>query len=604
MGVKGTYRIRKKHEQDISRGGGARLSFPVETSEPELESRAMKNKQPERKLRPGIGLTRHLIGGVLGLAVISLICARASAQNLFAVDAVQGNYGNIDEFTPNGVRSVFASGLTSPFAMAFDSGGNLFVADGGNENAGSGAVYKFTPAGVRTTFALGLSNPAGLAFDSAGNLFAAEFGEINGLPGTGRIYKFTPNGVRSTFASGLFEPQGLAFDRAGNLFVAVFGGVYKFTPTGLRTTFASGLTHPFALAFDSGGNLFVADGGDPWDYPPVAGAVYKFTPTGLRSTIVSDMGGGLAIDSTDNLFVGESHREQRTLVGSILKITPSGVRTTFASRIVGAMAFQRIQTPTPTLVNISARGFVETGDNVLISGFIVTGSDSQQIITRGLGPTLTQFNVSGVLADPFVSLLDGTGNVLYNNDNWKDTQQAAIQATGLAPPNNLESAILRTLPPGNYTAVLSGKNSTTGIGLLEVYSTPSGLTNVSIRGFVGTGDHVLIGGFSSSGGNGNIQLIIRALGATLTQFGVSGALADPTLSLIDGNGNVVAFNDNWKNTQKTAIQNSGFAPPNDLESAILATLPNGNYTAIVSGRNGATGVGLLEVYKVAVAVNQ
>src|SRR6266487_1389453 len=188
----------------------------------------MKNKQAETKLRSDIALTRHLISGILCLAVISLTCSKASAQNLFAVDAVQGNYGNIDEFTPNGVRSVFASGLTSPFAMAFDSGGNLFVADGGNENAGSGAVYKFTP-----------------------------------------------NGVRSTFASGLFEPQGLAFDRAGNLFVAVFGGVYKFTPTGLRTTFASGLTHPFALAFDSGGNLFVADGGDPWAYPdPVPGGVY------------------------------------------------------------------------------------------------------------------------------------------------------------------------------------------------------------------------------------------------------------------------------------------------------------------------------------------
>jgi hypothetical protein len=160
------------------------------------------------------------------------------------------------------------------------------------------------------------------------------------------------------------------------------------------------------------------------------------------------------------------------------------------------------------------------------------------------------------------------------------------------------------LQPGNYTAVLSGKNSTTGVGLLEVYSAPSGLTNVSIRGFVGTGDNVMIGGFSSSGGNGSIQLIIRALGRTLTQFGVNGALADPTLALIDGNGNVVAFNDNWKNTQQSTIQATGFAPPNDLESATLATLRNGNYTAIVSGKNGATGVGLLEVYKVAVAGNQ
>jgi hypothetical protein len=151
---------------------------------------------------------------------------------------------------------------------------------------------------------------------------------------------------------------------------------------------------------------------------------------------------------------------------------------------------------------------------------------------------------------------------------------------------------------------MHGKNSITGIGLLEVNSTSSGLTNVSTRGFVGTGDHVLIGGFSSSGGNGSIQLVIRALGPTLTKFGVNGALADPTLLLVNGNGNLIATNDNWKNTQQSTIQATGFAPPNDLESAIFATLPNGNYTAIVTGKNGATGVSLLEVYKVAVASNQ
>src|SRR6266568_8200893 len=215
----------------------ARLSFPVETSEPELESRAMKNKQTETKSRSGISLTRHLISGVLCLAVIRLIYSSVSAQNLFAVDVdpVTGGFtGSIDEFTPNGVRSIFASGLTTPFNLACDSGGNLFVADAGNENAGSGAVYKFTPAGVRTTFALGLSVPVGVAFDSAGNVFATEFYSCF-------IYKFTPSGVRSTFASGLVEPQGLAFDRAGNLFVAESGSgsILKFTPDGVRTTFAS-----------------------------------------------------------------------------------------------------------------------------------------------------------------------------------------------------------------------------------------------------------------------------------------------------------------------------------------------------------------------------
>jgi hypothetical protein len=558
----------------------------------------MKNKQAETKWRSGVGLTRHLIAGVLCLAVISLICARASAQNLFAVGVnptTGGFTGSIDEFTPNGVRSTFGSGLTSPFALAFDSGGNLFVADAGNENAGSGAVYKFTPAGVRTTFALGLSNPAGLAFDSAGNLFAAEFGEINGGPGTGRIYKFTPNGVRTIFASGLFEPQGLAFDRAGNLFVAAGGTVSKFTPTGVHTAFASGLTTPFALAFDSGGNLFVADGGDPWTTPPVPGGVYKFTPTGLRSTIFSDMSGGLAIDSADNLFVG--------LAGSILKISPSGVRTTFASRSVGAMAFQRnlAPNPAPTLVNFSTRASVQTGQGVTIAGFILTGTDSKQVVVRGLGPTLTQYGVSGALADPTLQLVDGSGKSIFINDNWKETQQAGIQATGLAPHNDAESAIRIALQPGNYTAILAGKNGATGVGLVEVYdiekSVSSALTNVSTRGFVGTDQNVMIAGFITEGGNGSTQVVVRGLGPTLTQFGVSGALADPALTLVDSNGNIVRGNNNWKDSQQVAIQATGLAPSDDLEAAIIVTVAPGNYTAILSGNGGGTGIALVEVYK-------
>ena len=321
--MKGNYRIRKKHGQDISREDGARLSFPVETSEPELESRAMKNKQTEAKSRSGFGLTRHLVSGVLCLAVISLICSNASAQNLFAVDL---NNGNIDEFAPNGVRSTIAFGLNYPAGLAFDQAGNLFVADGG-------AIDKFTPAGVRTTFASGLS-PRGLTFDNAGNLFVTD-------AGSGAVYKFTPAGVRTTFASGLSLPHGLAFDRAGNLFVSAGDGVsnpgtvYKFTPAGVRTTFASGLFYPLALAFDSTGNLFVADGGFAFDLI-FGAAVYKFTPSGVRSTVASEndqvpvIPNGLAIDSADNLFVAGGPG------GSILKFTPSGVRTTFASRFIPA----------------------------------------------------------------------------------------------------------------------------------------------------------------------------------------------------------------------------------------------------------------------------
>ena len=267
-------------------------------------------------------------------------------------------------------------------------------------------------------------------------------------------------------------------------------------------------------------------------------------------------------------------------------------------------------TPTPTpagtsrLGNISTRGLVQTGSGVTVAGFIVTGTDSKTVVLRGLGPTLSQppFNIPGTLADPTLQLFDGSGHPMWFNDNWKDTQQAQIQATGRAPPNDFESAILQVLPPGNYTAILSGKNGTTGVGLVEVYDISPGvfaqLTNVSTRGFVGTGQQVMIGGFITSGGNGAAQVVVRGLGPTLSQppFNLSGTLADPVVTLVDGNGNVVQNNNDWKNTQQAAIQATGLAPPNDLEAAVLATVTAGHYTAILSGNGSATGIGLVEVY--------
>ena len=255
---------------------------------------------------------------------------------------------------------------------------------------------------------------------------------------------------------------------------------------------------------------------------------------------------------------------------------------------------------TTNISNFSTRASVQTGQGVTIAGFIVTGgADFKPIVVRGLGPTLAQppFNIPGVLADPTLQLFNnGGGYPLWFNDNWKDTQEAAIQAAGLPPPNDLESAIVTILGEGNYTAILSGKNRTTGVGLVEVYDTGAGaeLTNVSTRGFVGTGDNVLIAGFIASGGDG---VVVRGLGPTLAQFGVSGALADPVVTLMDGNGNVVQTNNNWKDTEQAAIKATGFAPPNDLEAAILAPVPAGNYTAILSGNGGGTGIGLVEVYK-------
>jgi hypothetical protein len=195
-----------------------------------------------------------------------------------------------------------------------------------------------------------------------------------------------------------------------------------------------------------------------------------------------------------------------------------------------------------------------------------------------------------------LELYDGSGAVIGVNDNW-NSQRNAINATGYAPPNEYEAALVSRLSPGNYTAALRGVNSTTGIALFELYDLDpqsSKIGNISTRGNVGIGDNVMIGGFII-GGDQPTNVIVRALGPTLTGFGVSGALVDPILELHDGDGAIIGQNDNWKSTQQAAIQNSGYAPGNDAEAATVATLP-GNYTAIVRGQNNTTGVALVEVY--------
>jgi len=243
-----------------------------------------------------------------------------------------------------------------------------------------------------------------------------------------------------------------------------------------------------------------------------------------------------------------------------------------------------------------------TGDNIAIGGFIITGPDSKKLLIRGLGPSLTQFNVPNALQNPTLELHNGSGSVITSNDDWKDTQQTLIEATGFAPSDDRESAILITLQPGSYTVFEAGKNRTTGIGLLEVYDLDTAanakLTNISTRGFVQTGDNVMIGGFILGAAGEPGSIVIRAIGPSLIPLGVVNALADPTLALYDSNGTLTMSNDNWKDTQQTAIQNTGLQPSNDLESAIFAILPVANYTAIVRGKNGSSGVALVEVYSV------
>jgi hypothetical protein len=250
------------------------------------------------------------------------------------------------------------------------------------------------------------------------------------------------------------------------------------------------------------------------------------------------------------------------------------------------------------LLNISTRLKVKTEDNILIGGFIITGNASKKVIVRGIGPSLPGF--SALLADPVLELRGPDGSLIFRNDDWKETQQVEIQNSTLAPINDLEAAIVATLPPANYTAVLRGKSGETGIGLVEMYdldaASDSKLANISTRGFVLAGSDVMIAGFIFGNGAASEKVVIRAIGPSLT--GIEDLLSDPTLDLHDSNGTLLMSNDNWRDNaaQATELMANGMAPQNDFESAIITSLPPGQYTAVVAGKNGEIGVAVAEVY--------
>lgn len=252
-------------------------------------------------------------------------------------------------------------------------------------------------------------------------------------------------------------------------------------------------------------------------------------------------------------------------------------------------------TPAPTrLANISTRLRVETDDNVLFGGFIITGTQAKKLIVRAIGPSVS---VPGSLDDPTLELYSGS-TLIASNDNWLDSpeKQAIIDST-IPPANNLESAIVRTLAPGSYTTIVRGVNQGTGVGLVEIYdldgTVDSKLAQISTRGFVQTGDNAMFGGLYVVGGSSQ-KVIVRAIGPSLPLLD---KLADPTLELYDGNGASLGANDNWRTgEQETEIIATTVPPSDDLESAIVRTLTPGPYTAIVRGANNTTGIALVEVY--------
>ena len=392
------------------------------------------------------------------LLAASLMAAPFLASNVHAAvgDIYETNETSILKFrTLGGTPGTFATGFSNPKGLVFDGNGHLYVAD-----AGRNQVIVFTvPDGSGTVFMSGLNSPTGVAFDKAGFLYVSE-------AGSGNILKFnTTDKIKTTFASNTGASAGLTFDNNGNLFSADFNGgkIFKFLPDGTKTTFASGLSFPAGLAVDASGNLFEADSG--------SGTIFKFAPDGSSSKFVTGLGRpyGIAFDSAGNLVVADNDR------GATVRYAPDGTKAVIFQSDFNTPVFLAIEPAQHALLNISTRGFVQGGNDVLIAGFVVSGNGpvGTKILVRALGPSLGSFGITNPLPDPVVELHDASGALLASNNDWRSSQETAISSTGLNPPNDKESAILTDLHGGAYTAILGSATGVPGTAVVEVYNLPS-----------------------------------------------------------------------------------------------------------------------------------
>lgn len=525
-------------------------------------------------------------GGIIGDGIVIIIDS-----------TISGNRSGSNTLPGTGLGGGLCGGGTVEIRGSTISGNTA-----SGENSGLGG-------GIRHSGQLTISNST-----ISGNFANQDGGGIRSFTNGTATLTITNSAISDNWATR--NGAGIIITNAGSLTLVIGNTILSNSGTNIVNEGGTVTSHGYNLSNDNGGGFLTAPGDQINTNPMLSPLQDNGGPTFTQIPLT----GSPALDAGDPNFTPPPLNDQRGV---------PYVRV-FNGRIdIGSVEVQPSPTPTPTptptgtptptptpsstparALNISTRLRVETGDNVMIGGFIVTGTQPRNVALRGLGPSLGGVGITDTLVDPSLELRAANGMLLFQNDNWQDdpAQAALLISLGLAPQNSNESGIVATIQPGaSYTAVLAGANGGAGVGLVEIYDVDptanSQLANISTRGFVQTGDNVMIGGFILGGSPpeaGATGIVVRGIGPSLAQFGLSNPLADPTLELRDSNGALLVSNDDWQDDPMQAAQLNahGLAPQDPKESGIFATLPPGAFTAILAGTSGGTGIGLVEIYNV------
>lgn len=531
----------------------------------------------------------------------------------------------VAKFAPTGALaySTYLGGSQDDYgaAVAVDSAGGAWVTGSakslvfpitataaGSRLAGSSDAFvtHLTASGalLYSRFLGGVNPDRGnaLAVDGAQNIWVAGGTGSPDFPVTQGAYRATYPGLQDAFVLKLNsagdilystylggrdtdEAFGIALDASGAPWIVgmTSSGDFPITPAASQSTFGGGSSEAFATKLTAAGAL---------EYSTFIGGS------------ADEFGSGIAVDKSARVWVA-GFTTSGDLPVSAAAFQKSGGGTSLDGFVA---QFDQSGSPNPgqSLLNISTRLRVNSGSDVLIGGFIITGTKPKRVVVRALGPSLSTNGapVAGALQDPVLELHDSGGVIISSNDNWVDSpQKQAIIDTTIPPPNSRESAIVASLNPGAFTAVVRGTGNTAGVALVELFdidsASPARVVNISTRGRVETGDNVMIAGFILGGSNAT-KVLVRGIGPSLGKINppVNDALADPQLELRDSQGNLMASNDNWQESMQAQQISDTTIPPSDAkEPAIVAGLTPGAYTAILRGANGGTGIGLVEVYK-------